>query len=732
MNNISVDEIEKGERKLKLLSHIETKEIKNNQNNEKNTIMNKKVYLSKNDHYNLFVLEQNSKKREIETQQSEKNEKMNQDNEYNESYKELKKIYKHKTVCNVNECKEEKILSLLNMPIEILLRIFYFLEKKDLYVLLTVCSEFANLIVEILWFRPNMQNDKSFNLIKEVMSLPRNSTHWDYRLFIKRLNLSFMTSLVDDDLLTKFIGCPKLERLTLVNCTKLTYKPITQVLNNCQYLQSLDLTGVIDIHDDIINALAENCFRLQGLYVPGCLNVSEAAIFNLLDSCPMLKRIKFNNSTHITDNSILKIYQNCKSLVEIDLHNCPNVTDKYIKLIFLELLQLREFRISNSLGITDALFYSILKDVHLEKLRVIDLTGCNSITDKLIENLIVSASRLRNVVLSKCMQITDASLRSLSQLGRCLHYVHLGHCGLITDFGVASLVRSCHRIQYIDLACCSQLTDWSIVELANLPKLKRIGLVKCSLITDNGILELVRRRGEQDCLERVHLSYCTNLTIGPIYLLLKSCPRLTHLSLTGISSFLRKEITQFCRDPPPDFNDHQRSLFCVFSGQGINHLRNHFNQIMEERAFMINQNDIHTLFLERRRRLTEEDFDANNEINIWLRRDLNNLQQNVDESPNFNIVEINTDLIREISQGNVNPHIRDQFQRIFQNRHQQLLLDHYNQNHQQQIIANQWNRTRNQTRNQTQVINVSSYSETDNQIYTNNNNNESSQNPHPT
>ena len=73
-----------------------------------------------------------------------------------------------------------------------------------------------------------------------------------------------MTKLVDDELLDLFAGCPKLERLTLVNCTKLTHAPITRALQNCERLQSIDMTGVQDIQDDIINALAQNCTRLQG------------------------------------------------------------------------------------------------------------------------------------------------------------------------------------------------------------------------------------------------------------------------------------------------------------------------------------------------------------------------------------------------------------------------------------------------------------------------------------
>lgn len=487
------------------------------------------------------------------------------------------------------QIRNHELSQLLQLPTEVLLQVFKYLEKSDLYSLLTVCREFADLIVEILWFRPNMQSDKAFQKIRAVMELPRNQTHWDYRNYIKRLNLSFMTNLVDDLLLDLFNGCPKLERLTLVNCSQLSHLPISRVLELCSRLQSIDMTGVQDIQDDIIYALALNCKRLQGLYAPGCGNISEAAVITLLKSCPMLKRIKFNNSENITDLAIAAMYENCKSLVEIDLHNCPKVTDRYLKGIFLELTQLREFRVSNAAGITDNLFDLIPYDHHLDKLRIIDVTGCNAITDGFVENLVRCSPRLRNVVLSKCMQITDGSLRHLAKLGRSLHYIHLGHCALITDYGVQHLVRACYRIQYIDLACCSQLTDWTLIELSGLPRLKRIGLVKCTLITDSGINHLVRLRGDKDCLERVHLSYCTNLTVGPIYYLLKSCPRLTHLSLTGISAFLREEFTRFCREPPPDFTQNQKLSFCVFSGNGVVKLRNHLDTFMQQRASIMEE-----------------------------------------------------------------------------------------------------------------------------------------------
>lgn len=81
---------------------------------------------------------------------------------------------------------------------------------------------------------------------------------------------------------------------------------------------------------------------------------------------------------------------------------------------------------------------------------------------------------------------------------------------------------------------------------------------------------------------------------------MNSCPRLTHLSLTGVQAFLREDLEIFCRDAPPgesgptplglflanflfpEFTEHQRAVFCVFSGQGVVGLRKYLNQ---ERAF---------------------------------------------------------------------------------------------------------------------------------------------------
>lgn len=117
----------------------------------------------------------------------------------------------------------------------------------------------------------------------------------------------------------------------------------------------------------------------------------------------------------------------------------------------------------------------------------------------------------------------------------------------ITDRAVRTLALHCSRLRYIDLACCSLLTDLSVFELAHLQKLRRVGLVRVSNLTDEGVLALSARH---NTLERIHLSYCENISVQAVHVLLTRLNKLTHLSLTGIPSFRREELQKFCRPPP--------------------------------------------------------------------------------------------------------------------------------------------------------------------------------------
>lgn len=255
------------------------------------------------------------------------------------------------------------------------------------------------------------------------------------------------------------------------------------------------------------------------------------------------------------------------------------MTDTAIQSVFESLPQIRDINMTLLTNLTDAAFASVNPKVHrFEQLRVLNFTSCANITDETLLKIIPAAPRLRSLALTKCDKITDTGASVIKTLGKHLHYLHLGHCAKITDRLIVVLSQYCTRIRYLDLACCTKITDTSIFALAQLPKLRRIGLVKCSNITDYGIYAMLVSQILPQTLERVHLSYCVNLSDTAISSLVTQCRKLTHLSLTGVPAFIWPRYQMFCRPPPPEFTAHQREVFCVFSGKGVRDLRKYMQE----------------------------------------------------------------------------------------------------------------------------------------------------------
>ncbi|PTB63338.1 RNI-like protein [Trichoderma citrinoviride] len=479
------------------------------------------------------------------------------------------------------------------LPNEILIGVFSKLSStSDLYHCMLVCKRWARNAVDLLWHRPACSNWKNHHSICQTLGLEH--PYFQYRDFIKRLNLAALADKVNDGSVMPLAVCSRVERLTLTNCRGLSDTGLIALVENSSSLLALDISNDKHITERSINAIAKHCKRLQGLNISGCENISNESLLTLAQNCRYIKRLKLNECIQVRDNAVLAFAEHCPNILEIDLHQCVQIGNGPITSLLAKGNSLRELRLANCELIDDDAFLSLPPNQVYEHLRILDLTSCSRLTDAAVAKIIDAAPRLRNLLLSKCRNITDAAIHSIAKLGKNLHYVHLGHCGQITDDGVIRLVRSCNRIRYIDLGCCTLLTDVSVRCLATLPKLKRIGLVKCSSITDESVFALAeaayRPRVRRDAngmflggeyfapsLERVHLSYCINLTLKSIMRLLNSCPRLTHLSLTGVAAFQRDEFQPFCRQAPAEFTQHQRDVFCVFSGTMVSKFRDYLN-----------------------------------------------------------------------------------------------------------------------------------------------------------
>lgn len=411
------------------------------------------------------------------------------------------------------------------LPAELLISIFSRLSApKDLQTCMLVSKDWARNSVGLLWHRPAMNRWDSIHSV--VQSIRKAKKFFAYQDLVKRLNMSTLANQVSDGTLIGMTECKRIERLTLTNCTKLTDISLQPLVDGNRSLLALDVTGLDQLTDRTMITVADHCLRLQGLNVTGCKKLSDASIVAIAKNCRHLKRLKFNNCAQLTDTSILTVAAHSTHLLEIDLYGLVNLESPAITALLISCPHLREMRLAHCSRLTDSAFLDVPIEPEMplvfDSLRILDLTDCTELGDKGVQRIIQTCPRLRNLILAKCRQISDAAVFAITKLGKNLHYIHLGHCARITDLSVEALAKSCTRIRYIDLACCSNLTDHSVTKLAGLPKLKRIGLVKCAGITDRSIYALAMgdakgkgrmHGGGPSVLERVHLSYCTLLTL---------------------------------------------------------------------------------------------------------------------------------------------------------------------------------------------------------------------------
>ncbi|KAJ7683992.1 hypothetical protein B0H17DRAFT_941140 [Mycena rosella] len=499
------------------------------------------------------------------------------------------------------------------LPPEVLIHILKHVHAvKDLLTALQVSRTWCECSVELLWHKPAFTKPDTLTAMAALLDSPDQT--FTYASFIRRLNFLSLGKELRDRTFTTLARCDRLERLTLVNCDHISAEALNQVLPCFANLVAIDLTGVGNTSNTAIVGLATSAQRLQGINLAGCKRVSDRGILALANHCPLLRRVKLSGLEQLTDRSVSALALSCPLLLEIDLNHCKLITDLSIRDIWTHSNHMREMRLSHCPELTDAAFPAPIKtdaaggpdpnpfpssvspddlpplvlDNSFEHLRMLDLTACSLVTDDAVDGIIAHAPRIRNLVLSKCGLLTDRSVENICKLGRYLHYLHLGHAAKITDRSVRTLARSCTRLRYIDFANCVLLTDMSVFELSALPKLRRVGLVRVNNLTDEAIFSLADRHAT---LERIHLSYCDQISVMAVHFLLQKLHKLTHLSLTGVPAFRQPELQRFCREPPNEFSSTQQMAFCVYSGKGVSQLRAFLTELFDHLTEMNGTDD---------------------------------------------------------------------------------------------------------------------------------------------
>lgn len=177
------------------------------------------------------------------------------------------------------------------LPPELLIAIFSRLSStSDLLSCLKVSRSWATNCVGILWHRPLCNSLDNLTLI--ATSITNWDSYFPYYDLVKRLNLTALNSKINDGTVISFVKCKRIERLTLTNCSMLTDKGISDLVEGNRQLQALDVSELRALTDHTLAVVARNCPRLQGLNITGCLKITDESLITLAGSCRQLKRVR--------------------------------------------------------------------------------------------------------------------------------------------------------------------------------------------------------------------------------------------------------------------------------------------------------------------------------------------------------------------------------------------------------------------------------------------------------
>jgi len=176
-------------------------------------------------------------------------------------------------------------------------------------------------------------------------------------------------------------------------------------------------------------------------------------------------------------------------------------------------------------------------------LQYLNLSGCEKISDPLLEQLASRLTQLTYLDLTGCKHLTELSLKYLAKLPRLMR-LSISECHGIKGVGLSSLTQLTH----LSLSGCLGIEDNDLEHLANLTQLKHLNLQRIPHITDHKLAFLARLiqlthlsflgcRQLTDCgigkltplsqLKLLDLRLCTNITSNGVSQLKEKIPEIT-------------------------------------------------------------------------------------------------------------------------------------------------------------------------------------------------------------
>ena len=264
-----------------------------------------------------------------------------------------------------------------------------------------------------------------------------------------------------------------LEKLTIMNCEKVSGKHFDVILNNNTNLIELNLRGCRRIEDIEIKS-----DQLRVLNLSFCSRISPKSIYGI--SCPNLQTLNLSHisgfddvfvqsnkdflfenliALDISGTSISKhaeFLKNSSNIKIIRLNSCKNLSDYFLHSISTKCTNIEILEMKSCSCLNDELLASIFNRCH--QILELDISRCNSISDIGIKELALSCALLKSIDLSWCPLITDLSLECLWKDCLFLENVKIFGCSKISRNAIDTVTM---KLPNAVVACVRDDRDWA-------------------------------------------------------------------------------------------------------------------------------------------------------------------------------------------------------------------------------------------------------------------------------
>ncbi|KAF8767088.1 putative RNA-binding protein EEED8.10 [Argiope bruennichi] len=426
--------------------------------------------------------------------------------------------------------KSSSLQNINEMTDDMLLLIFSYLGIRDRIRLEFVCRKWRKLALELwrcqtnlnlqnvfcIWEGRPLTNRILLSLLKKCagnlkrLDLSTASHTLDYKAVeiiaqccpnLEHINLSSV-KVTNVSLQQLAIKCPKLKHVILQRCFEVGEKGIWWLLHLCKKLECIDLTGNPRITGQCFHMAGPN---LHTCALTKCSRFSPMGFTKLATRCRNLSALYLNDCFQLSDRALELLCQSLKNLKILYVGGIfPDLTASGLHHIG-RLSSLENLSLAQNQQVDDDVVYAVSRGC--KKLRFLDLSGCDEISDYSLTSLATCYS-LRTLHISYLDRITDEGLSSIARHGS-LETVLLRGCPNIGDQGLLTLVLLSPYLQHLDVSGCQHVTNVTVTACLDSVQARSSGK-KLTLIAGGTSIELEALELDSNLLEVSRSNFCIN------------------------------------------------------------------------------------------------------------------------------------------------------------------------------------------------------------------------------